>query len=329
MKFLVLLNGRAGALAGTEPAAVEQRIVRGFARAGAAAEVHLVEAAQLDRVARDVAHAGDADAIIAGGGDGTLNTVANALLGSGKAFGVLPLGTLNHFAKELAIPLDLDDAVTTLARGRVEEIPVAEVNGRAFLNFSAIGIHPHAVEARDRATLARRVLSRTMTMVLALLRVLSRPPVYTVRITSPTDQFDRRTPSVIVCNNPYQMRAFGVEAASVANRGLLNVYVADSHRPYNVIRLLVRAMLRRLRREARHFTAVALPEFDVDARWVRTIRVSVDGEVTTMRLPLHYRIHPTALRVLMPAEPAEPARAAHGSSVNTARDVWGSNGTDR
>jgi diacylglycerol kinase family enzyme len=223
-----------------------------------------------------------------------------------KCFGVLPLGTHNHFAKELNVPLDLDHAIQALARGQVREIPVAEVNGRAFLNFSAIGIHPLAVEERDRTPSLARTLSKTLAMGLALLRVLIHPPVYSVRISSAQHALDRRTPSLIVCNNEYQMRAFGVEAASVPDRGLLNVYIADSPRPYNVIGLLLRAAMRLLRRETRHFTAVALREFRVDARWVRHMRVSIDGEVTTLALPLHYRIRPTSQRVLVPAEPTPP-----------------------
>src|SRR6185503_10902419 len=101
-------------------------------------------------------------AVVAGGGDGTLNTIAAALAGSGKPLGVLPLGTHNHFAKDIAVPLDLDAAVEALARGvargESRDVDVGEVNGRLFLNFSGVGLHPQVVKHRDvqRALLGRK-----------------------------------------------------------------------------------------------------------------------------------------------------------------------------
>jgi diacylglycerol kinase family enzyme len=80
--------------------------------------------------------------IVAGGGDGTVNAVANELIGTSISLGVLPLGTLNHFARDLHIPLDLDDAALNLFTGRALPIDVGEVNGRIFLNNSSLGIYP-------------------------------------------------------------------------------------------------------------------------------------------------------------------------------------------
>src|SRR6185503_2272868 len=114
-----------------------------------------------ERVAREAAADASLAAVVAGGGDGTLNTIAAALAGTGKPFGVLPLGTHNHFAKDMAVPLDLAAAVAALARGvargRFRDVDVGEVNGRLFLNFSGIGLHPLVVKHRDvqRAVLGR------------------------------------------------------------------------------------------------------------------------------------------------------------------------------
>lgn len=102
--------------------------------------------AALARQARDEGHR----TIVAGGGDGTLNAVARALVGTEVAFGVLPLGTYNHFAKDVGIPLGLEGAVEVLLRGKVHAIDVGEVNGHHFLNNSAIGLYPHLVELRER-----------------------------------------------------------------------------------------------------------------------------------------------------------------------------------
>src|SRR5205085_3689399 len=84
-----------------------------------------------------------------GGGDGTQSAIASRLAGTQLVHGVLPLGTLNHFAKDLGIPLQLDEAVRTLAEGRVLEVDVGEVNGRVFINNSSLGLYPEIVRERE------------------------------------------------------------------------------------------------------------------------------------------------------------------------------------
>src|SRR3954453_2005843 len=139
MRALVILNQAAGTLAASPSDDAPRRIRDGFAAAGVDADVRAVAGPELEAVARGAAAEGF-DAVVAGGGDGTLNTIANALAGGPVAFGVLPLGTHNHFAKELQIPLDLDAAVAALARGTFHDLDIAEVNGRVFLNFSSLGL---------------------------------------------------------------------------------------------------------------------------------------------------------------------------------------------
>jgi diacylglycerol kinase family enzyme len=93
---------------------------------------------------------GDAERIVAGGGDGTLNAVAAATIDSGKTLGVLPLGTLNHFAKDLGIPLDLEGAVGAIVAGHAVRVDVGEVNGHLFLNNASLGLYPRIVRERER-----------------------------------------------------------------------------------------------------------------------------------------------------------------------------------
>src|SRR4029450_6264872 len=90
--------------------------------------------------------------VIAGGGDGTVNTVAAALVGTEVVLGVLPLGTLNHFAKDLGLPLELGGAVQTIGAGHTVRIDVGEVNGQMFLNNSSLGLYPRIVRHRQKQT---------------------------------------------------------------------------------------------------------------------------------------------------------------------------------
>lgn len=297
MKLLVLLNGSAGTLTNSATKDEPERIRRAFEAAGHQVEVRHVEGARLEDEAR-AALKSDVDAIIAGGGDGTINTIANVVAGSDKAYGVLPLGTHNHFAKDLGLPLELEAAIDALAHGGVTDLPVAEVDGRIFLNFSALGFHPELVRHRDAQ---RKTLGRTkwLAMGVALFRVFVRFPILRVELRTPERRIVRYSPSVIVCNNPHQMRVFGVEDASVPQRGLLNVYVATGRSRLGLIWLFLRSLFGRLDR-TETFEVVALPEVTIDTRrsWAH---VSIDGEVADLRPPLRYKVRQTALRVLTPA----------------------------
>ena len=152
MKALVLLNAAAGTLARSDTQDEPDRIRAAFARHDIAADVRSVPGPDLPRTARD-ARTSDYDLVVAGGGDGTLNSIASELIGSDKPFAVLPLGTLNHLAKELDTPADLDEAVDAISRGlttgAIEPFNVGAVNDQPFLLFAAIGLYPNVVKHRD------------------------------------------------------------------------------------------------------------------------------------------------------------------------------------
>ena len=298
MRVLVILNQAAGTLAASSAGDEVARIRAGFEAAGVDVDVRNVEGPNLADAARGAAADGF-DTVIAGGGDGTLNTIANALAGGPVAFGVLPLGTHNHFAKELAVPLELDAAVAALARGQVTNVDVGEVNGQIFLNFSGFGLHPMLVKHRDaqREALGRR---KFFAMFVALFSVLRRLPVLRVRLWFGDTVIRRLTPSVIVCNNVHQMKVFGVENAASADKTVLNVYLARATKWWGVVWLIVRAAFRRLE-NAKKFESLALPDFMIETR-NRHARVSIDGEVTDLRTPLHYRVRRAGLKVIVPAD---------------------------
>ena len=301
MKALVLLNESAGTLSASRTADEPRRIRTGFEALGVEADVRVVPPEEFDRAARGAAGDASVAAVVAAGGDGTLNTVASALAGTGKPFGVLPLGTHNHFAKDIGVPLNLDAAVAALARGVAggawRDVDVGEVNGRIFLNFSGIGLHPLVVKHRDvqRAVLGR---SKFIAMFFALLRVLRRPPVIRARLQNAAIDVRRITPSVIVCNNPHQMRVFGVENVSYADRSLLNVYIARGTSWAGLVWLIIRAAFRTLD-NARNFEAFALKDVTIHTRR-QSARVSIDGEVTDLPTPLRYRVRRAGLRVVAP-----------------------------
>src|SRR5258706_8134739 len=237
--------------------------------------------------------------ITAGGGDGTINTVASYLIGTDKIFGVLPLGTLNHFARNLRIPLDLEGAAQAVILGRPASVDVAEVNGRVFLNNSSLGLYPTIVQEREKQQ--RLGSGKWPAFVWATLAAFRRYPFLHVRLVAGGKKIARKTPFVFVGNNEYLMERLNIGGRERLDRGLLSLYVTNRTGRWGLIRLGLRALLGRLREE-KDFLALLTDEVTIETRH-RRLRVAFDGEVATMQTPLHYQSRPGGLRVMVP--PAE------------------------
>jgi diacylglycerol kinase family enzyme len=242
--------------------------------------------------------------VVAGGGDGTINAVASVVAGSGVQFGVLPLGTLNHFAKDLGIPLTLDEAIANLAQGRPASVDVGEVNGRIFLNNSSLGLYPDIV--RDREKQQRRLgRGKWLAFCWAALTALRRYPFLSLRLHINGSEHARRTPFIFIGNNEYLMQGFNIGERERLDRGTLSLYVAQRPGRLGLVRLAFHALLGRLA-QLKDFDVVLVPELEIETRHKR-LRVSTDGEVTIMAPPLRYRIRKAALTVLVP-QPAATAK---------------------
>ena len=296
MKVLVLLNAAAGTLASSQSRDEAQRITTMFTGHGVTAEVRGVPGEQLKEVARQATE-GDYGIIVAGGGDGTLNAVASQLVGTGKVFGILPLGTMNHLAKELNIPLELEQAVAAIVRGRVVDLPVGQVNGRVFLSFSGIGLYPNIVKHRDaqRSALGR---GKWLAMAIAFVQTLRRLPLFRVRLRSGDDVMRRLTPLAFVALSEYQLRLMGVKEYSCGARTTLSLFITRRTSRLGMIGLMVRAILRMLRPPG-DFEVLCLDRFSLDTRR-RHLRVAIDGEVIDLPTPLEYAMCPHALKIVLP-----------------------------
>jgi diacylglycerol kinase family enzyme len=238
--------------------------------------------------------------VVAAGGDGTVSSVAAGLIGTPAALGVLPLGTLNHFAKDLGIPLNLEKAVATIAARRVGRIDVGQLNDRTFINNTSIGLYPSIVEAREE--LRRQGHRKWPAMALATCRVMRHYRGVRVSIEAGGRQAVRRSPFVFVGNNEYAIDGIHLGGRTRLDEGRLFAYLAPRVRTRELPLLLARALVGRARRSGA-FEIVSATELWVDTRSARRrrLRVAFDGEVTTMTTPLHYRVCPGALKVILPA----------------------------
>ncbi len=327
-RVLVLLNKKSGTLANSETGDEADRIARGFTARGVPVDVRQAKPDKAkDQIAEAIAQG--VTAVVVGGGDGTINAVANAVAGTDLLFSVLPLGTHNHFAKEMGVPDDLDAAVATLAEAvatgeSVDELDVAELNGVLFLNFSGVGLHPQVVEAREahheqikRFSIVRKILrkfTKPLSTAIAFLASLGQLRFLRLLLVANGKKEIRITPAVVIGNNVHQIEVFGVADISVMRRDVLNAYVARVNRPIGVFRVLLAAATRQLS-AMREFEVIATDDLTIHNRRPR-LKVSVDGEVMQFATPLRYRVRRKALRMICPQRPATESTAAENTTGN-------------
>jgi diacylglycerol kinase family enzyme len=293
----VIINAGAGGSGDGEAA---RAVEAAFASCGVRARVSVArggdDVAELTR--RAVSNG--ARAVVAGGGDGTVGSVAGALAGSEMPLGVLPLGTLNHFAKDLRIPLGLEEAARNVCEGREVLVDVGEVNGQVFINNSSLGLYPRIVRRRERLQ-EREGSGKWSAFARASLAVLRRYPFLNVRLDADGQRIVRSTPFVFVGNNEYRMESLRMGGRQRLDAGRLCLYVAHRTGRLGLLRLALSALFGRLGR-AGDFDSLGAEEIWVETRRPKRLPVATDGEVNVMTTPLHFRVRPGALKVIVPKE---------------------------
>ena len=237
------------------------------------------------------------DTLVAAGGDGTIGTVAGVAVERQAILGVIPTGTLNHFARDVGIPKDLAQAVHTILAGRVRQVDVGEVNGRIFVNNSSIGIYPRMVWEREKEL--RNGRRKKTAFAIAMLRTWRGYRTLVCRLTIDGTPHDVRTPFIFVGNNEYAAEGFNLGSRKTLDAERLSVFVAPDLGQFEILALPLKALIGRLETDA-HFANFTAAEVSVELTRPR-ISVATDGEVTILRTPLHFSIRRCALRVLVPA----------------------------
>ncbi len=310
------MNAGAGSIGSAKCEERKGEILAALTAAGLEAEVHLCEPARLTQTARELATSG-VDAVVAAGGDGTVSAVASALAGGTVPLAVLPLGTLNHFAKDLGMPRELAEACKAIAAGNVVRIDVGELNGRVFVNNSSIGLYPETVIRRDRDRKASG-RGKWSAMFRAALRVLRRFPLLKTRIVTERGTLSARTPLVFIGNNAYTINVLELGERAHLDRGELSLYMVKATSRLKMFWVMVRAILQRLDAVA-DFEAHTIREAIIRTGH-RRLQVAIDGEVELMSPPLYYRSRPGALAVIAPPalQVAVPESAAAGAESGDA-----------
>jgi diacylglycerol kinase family enzyme len=291
----ILLNHRAGR---AQRDSVREQIGRQLRERGIEAAVHEVGAGDdLTSLARDAVLNGERT-VVAAGGDGTVRAVASALADTEATLAVLPVGTLNHFAKELGIPLELGAAIEIAHTGAIRPIDVGEVNGRIFVNNSSLGLYPAIVFAREYRR--RHGWSKWAAMAWASLSVPRRFPALSVSLEADGGGVSVVTPFLFVGNNEYMVEGFRFGCRRALDEGRIWVFVAPPRSSrWKALQLTLRALFKR-DRQGRDFNLFQTSDLRVETAREQ-LRVALDGEIVRIAPPLKYRSRPLALRVRVPA----------------------------
>lgn len=238
-------------------------------------------------------------AVVAVGGDGTINAVAQVVLNSGRPFGVLPQGTFNYFGRAHGIPTDTAKAIQLLLDATVHPVQVGLLNGRAFLVNASLGLYPRLLEERE-AYKQQFGRSRFVALCAGLITLLREHRQLVLNLEHEGHSRMLRTPTLFVGNNLLQLEQIGISQASAVEQGQL---VALAVRPVGtlaLLELLCRGALGQLG-NTDNVVSFAFDRLTVRPLWRRRIKVAMDGEVTWLNTPLVFQVAPHPLPLLVPA----------------------------
>ena len=246
---------------------------------------------------------GGAGIVVAAGGDGTINAVAQATLGSGCAFGVLPQGTFNYFSRTHGIPAETEEALKVLLNEPPRAVQVGLVNDKVFLVNASLGLYAQLLEERE-AFKRDYGRSRAIAMGAALVTMLrGGHRSWRLRLAWRGQERDLRTRSLFVGNNALQLHQVGIADADAPEEGQLAAIAVKPGRWWSLPGLLVQGALGRLGHadDIVSFPFASMTVKPAGARGQRRIKVATDGELNWLDMPLLFRVAPEPLWLIKPA----------------------------
>ncbi|WP_342108585.1 lipid kinase [Methylobacterium sp. SI9] len=257
--------------------------------------------------------AGAVDLVILGGGDGTMNFAAPALVETGLPLAILPLGTANDLARSLNLPLDPLEAARFIPTAQARPVDLGWVNGHYYFNVASIGF---SAELAGELTAESKKTFGVLGYAVAAIRVLRRVRPFTVTIEHDGVVEKVTTIQVSVGNGRHYGGGMTVAERAAVDDGKLDFYSLEINHWWRLI-----ALLPALRRGT-HGRAADVRAFETQNLRISTRRprpVNTDGELTT-HTPAHFKVVPKILQVFAPEPVRGPSSfdlAALGSSLGS------------
>jgi len=288
---VLFLNPSSGAkLPVTEVSALESA-----ARDGGLDVIRIAKGVDVVAIIREQMRLG-LNLFVAAGGDGTVHSVVQPLINSEAALGVVPVGTFNHFARDLGLPLHWRDALDVVFSGDTRQVDAARVNERFFVNNVSIGLYPELVARREERG---RDYPRWKARIYAAIVTLRKYPHVTLAVESDYLNEIVRTHVFVVSNNSYDLSRLGVETPrATLEEGRLSVYWLPHMPRFALARFLAQYFAGRTKRTP-GFRSFRTARVRVQSPRKR-LHLGIDGEVFTMPPPLVITIMPKSLLVKVP-----------------------------
>lgn len=233
---------------------------------------------------------------VAAGGDGTVHHVVQPIVNSEASFAVIPVGTYNHFAKDVGMPLDWKEALEVALTGETRQIDVARVNERYFVNNLSIGLYPELVAKREAHG---RDYPRWKARIFAAYATLRHYPHVSINIESEHHQEVIRTHVFMVSNNGYDLSRIGIDAPRpTLSEGRLAIYWLPHLPRVSLMKFAAHFLAGRVS-QAPGFRSFRTQRVKVQTRHPR-LRIGIDGELFTLTTPLTITSVPQSLLVKVP-----------------------------
>lgn len=295
-KLSIILNRESGTLLTLGPDTVEAGLKEIFEELGCTVEIQQVTGPQV-QAALESARDGAADAVIVGGGDGTVATAATVFARHDKPLGILPLGTFNLAARDVGMPLDWQEAARALVTAPVGQMDLLDVEGRLFMCVVVLGFYPALVMGRPEYH-GSWIVKSFRTLWDGLRSAATFPPL-NLNLTSQGKLQRHRTRIALLANNDYE-DIFGIiPRRRSLDGGYFTVYISKHQSRLGLIRSFVAWLLGRWK-EDRELTVIQATDMEIDVRRRRRIAVMMDGELEKMNLPFRVKLVPKALWVIAP-----------------------------
>ena len=297
MHIVAILNRDGGTLRTMDLDALCNQAIAIFAGHGHVLDCRIVAGAAVEAELQRVAGAAGVDVMLAAGGDGTVSTAAGIAFAAGMPLAVLPAGTMNLFARALQLPLELGAAMEAIAGGEIGAVDIATANDRAFVHQFGVGVHARLVRIRERMVYRSRI-GKMLASLRAIISAAVRPPDFEAEIQTRNGRERLRVSGIAVSNNP--VGEGHIPHADRLDAGVLGVYMAAPMSSWALIRLAIDVLLGRWR------ASPAVSEQEVEQvtlsfpRRKRDARAVIDGELIKLAPSVTLKVHPKALKVLLP-----------------------------
>jgi diacylglycerol kinase family enzyme len=304
MKIKAIFNRDGGTFRTTDMEAYSAKVTDVFRAAGHDIEIAVVAGAEMEEALQKTARRSDLDAMIAGGGDGTISAAASVAWKNGIPLGIVPAGTMNLFARALKLPLDIWKVLDVLAEGNIVDADIGSADGRAFVHQFSMGLHARMVRYRESYSFASR-LGKIRASTRAAVGVMFNPPEFEIEFEVDGVREKRDVSAISVSNNHFGQNS--LMYADDVTGGHLGFYTAPPLKPSGVAKLTF-DILRGKFRDSPLITEMSVSAVELHFPKARQkINCVIDGELLPVGRDVSLRVHPGELKLLVSAGDNTPA----------------------